>query len=572
MTFVGGGVIFVGGWAFVSLSKSALLLYIKSMSPVMFENLAWEAAGRVGHLLMENIFQKIRLDGKYLLFLLQSVPIMEKNSLLNLQEVVFSSKDAAISKQLSRLVAAGKLRKISPRIYTSNFDELPELIIRRNLYLILGKLYPGAILSHRSALEFQPTSAGHIFLTYTYTKKVSLPGVMVRLLEGPGNINGDNPLSGGLYASQLERALLENLQPSRRPGPESKVCLQEEIENRLEQVIRTRGESGLNELRDRAREIAPQLGMEAEFVRLNSIIGAMLVSRPSKLLRSPLSLARAFGHPYDAGRLELFEILWSALKREEFSNMPEPNISPKAFRNFAFFEAYFSNFIEGTEFEIEDAMRIIEMQMPMPARSEDSHDVLGTWKIVSSREEMQITPRSPEELLDILLHRHNLLLSARTSKKPGQFKDQNNRAGETYFVDHTLVKGTLIRGFDFYQALTHPFARAAYMMFLISEVHPFLDGNGRIARVMMNAELVSQNEAKIIIPTVFRDHYMTALRRLTRQRDPNAYLRMLLSARDFSATVIGEDVETMKQHLEVSNAFRHHEEAQLRIAYPQSES
>ncbi len=208
----------------------------------------------------------------------------------------------------------------------------------------------------------------------------------------------------------------------------------------------------------------------------------------------------------------------------------------------------------------------------MPARSEDSHDVLGTWKIVSSREEMQITPRSPEELLDILLHRHNLLLSARTSKKPGQFKDQNNRAGETYFVDHTLVKGTLIRGFDFYQALTHPFARAAYMMFLISEVHPFLDGNGRIARVMMNAELVSQNEAKIIIPTVFRDHYMTALRRLTRQRDPNAYLRMLLSARDFSATVIGEDVETMKQHLEVSNAFRHHEEAQLRIAYPQSES
>ncbi|MBK9017350.1 MAG: hypothetical protein IPM82_26685 [Saprospiraceae bacterium] len=27
-------------------------------------------------------------------------------------------------------------------------------------------------------------------------------------------------------------------------------------------------------------------------------------------------------------------------------------------RNFAFFEAYFSNYIEGTEFELEDAMRI----------------------------------------------------------------------------------------------------------------------------------------------------------------------------------------------------------------------
>jgi hypothetical protein len=49
---------------------------------------------------VENIFQKRRLSGKYLLFLPQSVPVMEKNSSINLQEVVFSSKDADISKQL----------------------------------------------------------------------------------------------------------------------------------------------------------------------------------------------------------------------------------------------------------------------------------------------------------------------------------------------------------------------------------------------------------------------------------------------------------------------------------------
>jgi len=49
-------------------------------------------------------------------------------------------------------------------------------------------------------------------------------------------------------------------------------------------------------------------------------------------------------------------------------------------------------------------------------------------------------------------------MGARISKKPGQFKDKNNRAGETFFVDHTLVKDTLIKGFDFYQALKHPFA------------------------------------------------------------------------------------------------------------------
>jgi len=38
-------------------------------------------------------------------------------------------------------------------------------------------------------------------------------------------------------------------------------------------------------------------------------------------------------------------------------------------------------------------------------------------------------------------------------------------------------------------------------MFLITEVHPFLDGNGRVARLFMNCELVSANQPRIIIPT-----------------------------------------------------------------------
>jgi Fic family protein len=333
----------------------------------------------------------------------------------------------------------------------------------------------------------------------------------------------------------------------------------------LEQVVRTRGENGLNELRDKAREIALQLGMEAEFEKLNKLVGAMLASRPSNILSSPLAMARAFGHPYDPARLALFEKLFVALKQEVFPDRPDHNSSDRSFRNFAFFEAYFSNYIEGTEFELEDAMHIVETNQPMPARSEDSHDVLGTYKLVSNREEMKTVPETPAALLDILLYRHKLLLSARISKNPGQFKDKNNRAGDSFFVDHLLVKGTLIKGFDYYQALTDPFARAAYMMFLISEVHPFLDGNGRMARVMMNAELVKQSQCKIIIPTVYRDDYMTALRRLTRQHDPAAYLRMLQRAQEFSATILGEDMDAMRALLERSNAFKGHEDARLRI-------
>jgi fido (protein-threonine AMPylation protein) len=490
---------------------------------------------------------------------------MENFPTIQLQEIIFSSSNSRISEQISKLEGEGKIRKIATRIYSSNFTESAAEIVERNLFSILGKLYPNATLSHRSALEFKPTLAGHIFLTYTYTKKIKLADITLRFMEGHKPIEGDNILSGQLHSSQLERALLENMQVSRQIGAESKTMTLPQIEERLEQIIRVKGEEGLNELRDRARVIAEIINMQSEFEKLNKVISALLTTKPSKILTSPVAVARAFGNPYDPARMQLFEKLFIALKQQEFKNLPEKNNSKKSFKNLAFFEAYFSNYIEGTEFELEDAKKIIETARPMLNRNEDSHDILGTYNLVSSREEMNTIPNSAEDLLEILLHRHKILMSARISKKPGEFKDKNNRAGETHFVEHKLVKGTLIKGFDYYQALTVPFAKAAYMMFLISEVHPFLDGNGRTARVMMNAELVKEGQAKIIIPTVYREDYMLALRRLTRQYDPVAYIKMLQKAHEFTATIVGEDMDEMEVLLNKSNAFKEHDMAHLKI-------
>jgi len=180
---------------------------------------------------------------------------------------------------------------------------------------------------------------------------------------------------------------------------------------------------------------------------------------------------------------------------------------------------------------------------PMPSRDEDSHDILGTYQLVSEKKERGRCPHTAEELIKILLYRHSVLLGARPSKTPGQFKDRNNRAGNTVFVNWQLVQGTLKKGFELYSILRNPFAKAAYMMFLISEVHPFLDGNGRIARVMMNAELSSSGFSRIIIPTGYRDDYMGALKKLTKKGEPSAYIRMLSRAYEFSATVHDESMD-----------------------------
>ena len=490
---------------------------------------------------------------------------MEKNPPIHLREVLFGSSDKAESRKIASLEKKGIIKKIAPRIYTSNLQEAADVIIQRNWLQILSQLYPGALLSHRSALEFKPTQQGHIFLTYTYTKNIELPGLIIHFIKGTGPIEGDNIFFGNLLASQDARAYLENLQQTRKAETVSKTLSQKEIEEKLELFLKIRSEVSLNQLRDKAREIAQKINMQKEFEKLNTIIGALLTTHISSILTSDVAKARVLGEPMDINRIKLFESLYNTLADKIFPDHTEKNTSEKSYRNFGFFESYFSNYIEGTVFEIEEAKEIIATQAPLPARDEDSHDVLGTYNIVSDRKEMSICPKDANHFLDILQYRHSIILSARTSKNPGQFKHKNNFAGSTSFVDFNDVKGTFKKGFEYYTALRHPFAKAVYMMFMVSEVHPFLDGNGRIARIMMNAELTAGNQSKIIIPTVYRDDYMGALRRLTRQSDTETYIRMMQRAHEFSKNIHDEDMNSMEFYLKECDAFKEHNEGKLKI-------
>ena len=466
------------------------------------------------------------------------------------------TSDKIGSARRTSMLKDGTIRKIAPKVYTTNMEDSPEVIIRRNLFYVLGKLYPHAVISHRSAYELKPTADGDIYLTYTYTKNVLLPGITVHLMQGPSGTEHDMPFIEDLFISSAERRALENLQKGRSRNSVSKCLPRTHIEEMLERMLQVNGEAGLNAFRDKARKIGTELDMEEEFEKLNSIVSALLSTKPSSTLSSAIAVARAKGDPFDEGRTRLFRRLFEALHNEQFPYMDEPNVENAAFRNFAFFESYFSNYIEGTEFEIEDARQIIETGLPLPARNADSHDILGTFQLVASRREMKRTPSSPDELIDLLQDRHRILMDARPDRNPGMFKMQNNHAGDTHFVDCTLVRGTLRKGYEFYQALEHPFAKALFMLFIISEVHPFNDGNGRISRVMMNAELVSADQSKIIIPTVFREDYLNALRRLTRRGDPTIMLRAMSRARQFSANIIGDNFEDSLKYLEGCNAFK----------------
>lgn len=154
-------------------------------------------------------------------------------------------------------------------------------------------------------------------------------------------------------------------------------------------------------------------------------------------------------------------------------------------------------------------------------------------------------------------------MAARPDTNPGEFKTEPNFAGNTAFVEPELVTGTLRRGFELFRSLRGPFARGAFMMFVVSEVHPFTDGNGRIARIMTNAELIADGQHRIIIPTVYRDDYLLALRALTRQGRTGGFVRMLDHAQEFVSRIELDDLDAALATLRAANAFDEPTEARL---------
>jgi Fic family protein len=92
-------------------------------------------------------------------------------------------------------------------------------------------------------------------------------------------------------------------------------------------------------------------------------------------------------------------------------------------------------------------------------------------------------------------------------------------------------------------------------MFIVSEVHPFTDGNGRLARLVMNAELSAVGSCRIIVPTLFREEYLDSLRALSRQGDTAPFLAAMQKIHRWTAAFRFQDLDDTIAEMAKCNAF-----------------
>jgi hypothetical protein len=473
------------------------------------------------------------------------------------QDTLYLNAELSPAEQraVQRQVAAGELYRVRAGIATPLPESEWPALFRREKARLLAALFPGSVVSYRSAFDGMVGTT--IYLASGYARVVELPGLKLVISKGAGPVDGDARIQGReFYFPSRERMLLDAMAPTpREDDPQySRRISAEELEIRLISICDSRGEASFLDLRERVRVVGAQLGTpKTHLYELDRLIGAILGTRPDRKMSTSQGTGRAKG--YDAPRMDLFHKLVQVLKTNGLQRIEDVAGASPGKIHFAFLESYFSNFIEGTEFEIGEARAIALEGKISELRPKDSHDIVG---VFSQAQEPAWRARGISNIKtfeETLRERHARMMAARPEVLPGEFKMARNVAGNTTFVEPRLVLGTLREAGLLLHDVEAGLPRALLTMFIVSEVHPFNDGNGRLARLMMNSELSASGEARIIVPTLYREQYLDCLRELTRAGRTEPYLDAMEKIQRWTASFDYEDLDGVIDLMRLCNAL-----------------
>lgn len=76
----------------------------------------------------------------------------------------------------------------------------------------------------------------------------------------------------------------------------------------------------------------------------------------------------------------------------------------------------------------------------------------------------------------------------------------------------------------------HPVERASMVHIIFVGIHPFIDGNGRTSRLLLNLELMKSGYPPIVIKKEDRFKYYTALDKAHTSKDNKDFIKIVVEA------------------------------------------
>lgn len=93
---------------------------------------------------------------------------------------------------------------------------------------------------------------------------------------------------------------------------------------------------------------------------------------------------------------------------------------------------------------------------------------------------------------------------------------------------HIKVYDRMKKYFDTMKDRTPSLETIAYSHLQLAKIHPFLDGNGRCARLVMNYHLLKQGYAPVTIPIERKDEYFACLEAFKVEKEITPFINFLI--------------------------------------------
>jgi Fic family protein len=198
--------------------------------------------------------------------------------------------------------------------------------------------------------------------------------------------------------------------------------------------------------------------------------------------------------------------------------------------------AYTSNAIEGNTLTRRETAAVIEKGTTVGGKSLREHleavNHAQALEAVRSLAKGKPSKLAHRELLDI----HSLILKGIDDTNTGRYRNVPVRiSGSTVVLPNPIKVPALMS--DFFTWLTarhkvHPVAFAAEAHYRLVTIHPFADGNGRTARLLMNLLLMMQGYPPAIIRKRDRTAYIASLESAQLGGPRKAFDQMMAKAAD----------------------------------------
>jgi Fic family protein len=177
---------------------------------------------------------------------------------------------------------------------------------------------------------------------------------------------------------------------------------------------------------------------------------------------------------------------------------------------------YSSNAIEGNSLTESETKVVIEEGITIGGKPlKDHYEAVGHAEAFDLLYELSRKADISEE--DILAL-HRLFYYRIDAANAGSYRRVNVIITGTYFLPPAASQiGPLMRNFAVelpeLRKTTHPVEFAALIHLRLVTIHPFIDGNGRAARLLMNLALLQAGFPIAVIPPVVRSKYLEAIRK-----------------------------------------------------------